>query len=170
MNDDDGPEQSTSGRSSYSAAMDLPTARPLVVLGMGSVTGDDRAALALVADLQARAPPGVVAIDGGVAPENVTGPVRRADPAAILVVDAVAFEGEPGERRRFGVDDLRRGSISTHSAPPTLLVDFLERTTDAPVTLLGIQPASLDGGLSVPVARSVADLARAISDRRCVTL
>ncbi|MFB6162953.1 MAG: hydrogenase maturation protease [Halococcoides sp.] len=142
----------------------VPAARPLVVLGMGSDQGDDRAGIALVEAIAASDPAGVTAIAGGVAPENYTGPIRRADPAAVLVVDAVEWEAAPGAIDRFAVADLRAGSISTHSAPPTMLVDFLEQTTDAGVTLVGIQPDRLDGDhLSVPVARAVANLVRDIT-------
>ncbi|WP_159076994.1 hydrogenase maturation protease [Halococcoides cellulosivorans] len=145
----------------------VPSARPLVVLGVGSGQGDDRAGVALVDRLEAMDPPDVTAIAGGVAPENYTGPIREADPRAILVVDAVESGADPGAIGAFGIDDLRMGSISTHSAPPTMLVDFLEGTTDATVSLVGIQPATLDGAtLSVPVARAVEALATTIASPR----
>jgi len=154
------------GRPRTAAVTVVPAARPLVVLGVGSDQGDDRAGIALVEAIEASDPLDVTAIAGGVAPENYTGPIRRADPAAVLVVDAVEWEADPGAIDRFAVEDLRAGSISTHSAPPTMLVDFLEQTTAAAVTLVGIQPARLDGeDLSVPVARAIADLAREIEGR-----
>lgn len=165
MDDIEAPKRSGPERSSVTDI--VPSARPLVVLGVGSGHGDDRAGIALVERLDAMDAPGVRAIAGGVAPENYTGPIRAAEPEAILVVDAVESGADPGTIAAFGVADLRMGSISTHSAPPTMLVDFLEGTTDASVTLLGIQPVSLDGDrLSVPVARAVEDLARAITSPR----
>ena len=65
-------------------------------------------------------------IDAGVAPENYTGVIKRLDPDTIVIVDAVYFDGKPGDIRLFSGDDLRVGKISTHDMSPKLLIQYLK--------------------------------------------
>jgi hydrogenase 3 maturation protease len=101
-------------------------------------------------------------IDAGTAPENWTGVITKLKPDTIVMVDAVYFEGEPGELKIFAGEDLRSGKISTHDVSPKLLIEYLKESTKADIYVLGIKPQSnkLGEGLSEPVKNSLEKLAR----------
>ncbi len=97
-------------------------------------------------------------IDAGVAPENYTGVIKRLDPDTIVIVDAVYFDGKPGDIRLFSGDDLRVGKISTHDMSPKLLIQYLKSSTDAKIYVLGIRPGSNKFGQDLsPEVRAALD-------------
>ncbi|MFB6150961.1 MAG: hydrogenase maturation protease [Haloarculaceae archaeon] len=159
-----------------------PTVEPtdrLAVVGLGSeLRGDDAAGLALVRRLSPadggagsnRPAPAdgdrLLTVEGGVAPENYTGVVRRFDPDWVVLVDAVDFGGDPGTGKWVDPDDLGGESFSSHKSTPAMLTTFLARETGAEVALFGVQPASVGLGedLSPAVASRLDDLAAALAD------
>jgi len=106
-------------------------------------------------------------IDAGVAPENWTGVIARLKPDTIIIVDAICFEGEPGDVRIFLGEDLRSGKISTHDSSPKLLIEYLKETTLADIYILGIKPKSNKFGqsLSPLVKQSLNNLTSLLSDK-----
>lgn len=105
-------------------------------------------------------------IDAGTAPENWTGVITRLKPDTIVIVDAIYFEGEPGEMRIFSGDDLRSGKISTHDVSPKLLIEYLKESTGADIYILGIKPQSnkFNQGLSLCVEKTLNQLAGVLSN------
>jgi hydrogenase 3 maturation protease len=99
-------------------------------------------------------------IDAGTAPENWTGVITRLEPDTIIMVDALYFEGEPGEMKIFSGEDLRSGKISTHDVSPKLLIQYLKESTKADIYVLGIKPQSnkLGEGLSPRVKLALNNL------------
>jgi len=99
-------------------------------------------------------------IDAGVTPENYTGVVQRLKPDTIIIVDAVRFEGEPGDVGIFSGEDLRSGKVSTHDVSPKLLIEYLKSSTNAEIYVLGIKPVSnkLGDSLSQEVKQAVEGL------------
>ena len=85
-------------------------------------------------------------IDAGVTPENYTGLIARLKPDTIIIVDAIYFEGKPGEVKLFSREDLRTGKISTHDISPKLLIEYLELSTGAKIYMLGVKPLSSNFG------------------------
>jgi hydrogenase 3 maturation protease len=102
--------------------------------------GDDGAGHAIAGAIKGKAAYEV--IDAGVAPENYTGVIKRLNPDTILIIDAVHFDGLPGEIRLFSGDDLRSGKVSTHDVSPKLLIEYLRESTKAGIYVLGIKPKS----------------------------
>ena len=97
-------------------------------------------------------------IDAGVAPENYTGVIKRLDPDTIVIVDAIHFDGKPGDIRLFSGDDLRVGKISTHDMSPKLLIQYLKSSTNAKIYVLGIRPGSNKFGQELsPEVRAALD-------------
>jgi hydrogenase 3 maturation protease len=92
-------------------------------------------------------------IDAGTTPENHTGVIKRLRPDVIVIVDAIYFEGRPGEIRLFSGEELRSGKISTHDVSPKLLIEYLRSCLEAEIYILGIRPGSnkLGEGLSKDV-------------------
>ncbi|MFW5895899.1 MAG: hydrogenase maturation protease, partial [archaeon] len=79
------------------------------------------------------------------------------------------FGGDPGDVKSVDPEDLAQTSFSSHAYPLTLLTDYLERETGATITLLGIQPASIDDSedlspaVETGVERVVEGIATALS-------
>ena len=136
-----------------------PTGR-VAILGTGNeLDGDDGAGILIVRQLAARAVrrPGVLILEGGSAPENLTGALRRFAPDVVVLVDAADFCDAPGTIAWIPWEDADGVSASTHTLPPTLLSRYLRHELGCQVVLLGIQPASLAFGdpLSAAVAAAV---------------
>lgn len=128
----------------------------VVVLCLGNKgRGDDGAGPYIANVIKGKADYEVT--DAGVTPENYTGVIIRSKPDTILIIDAVCFEGKPGEIRLFSGDDLRSGKISTHDVSPRLLIEYLKASTDADIYILGINPKSnkLGEGLSKEVKDAI---------------
>ena len=149
--------------------LSLPTPRParVAVLGIGNeLNGDDGAGVRVVRELAARLPatPGVLLIDGGLAPENFTGPLRRFQPNLVLEVDAAHLGEAPGTTSWVDWREADGLSASTHTLPPSVLAGYLVSELGCEVSLIGIQPACLEmsAPLSPAVERAVLQLAGAL--------
>lgn len=144
--------------------------RPLrvAVLGIGNaLNGDDGAGPAVVERLQTILPPrpDLLLLDGGVAPENETGTLRRFAPDLVLLIDAAQMDAPPGTVRWIPREQIGGLSASTHSLPLSLLVTYLQAELGCTVVLVGIQPASNETGapLSAPVRAAVETVAGALA-------
>ncbi len=136
--------------------VDIPRGR-VVVLGVGNVLKGDDAAGPAVAEALAREFPGR-AFDGGQAPENFAGPVRRAEPETIVIVDAADFGGEPGEVRVASAEDVGGLMMGTHAPPLSVFMSILKEETGADVYLLAVQAASMRlGDMMSPDVRTAVD-------------
>ncbi len=138
----------------------------VVMLCIGNIEcGDDGAGPYFAKMIKDKVPYEV--IDAGVAPENWTGVAARLKPDTIIIVDAICFEGEPGDVRIFSGEDLRSGKISTHDVSPKLLIEYLKETTLADIYILGIKPESNKFGqsLSPAVKQSLNNLISLLSDK-----
>ena len=115
--------------------------RELLSVGMGQELRGDDAAGVLVADHLARLlvnQPDRLVINGGAAPENFTGPLRRFSPALVILVDAAQMGGQPGEIRWIEADQLDGFTGSTHTLPPKVLASFLKAEIGCQVELIKI--------------------------------
>lgn len=125
----------------------------IAVLGVGNeLRGDDAAGLhvvrllqPLVADL-----PGILVLDGGPAPENFTGVLRRFSPDLVLLVDAAEMEALPGVLRFLPWQETVGLGSSTHSLPPYMLASYLVHELGCQVALIGIQ--TRDNTFGAPIS------------------
>ncbi|MFH1501762.1 MAG: hydrogenase 3 maturation endopeptidase HyCI [Candidatus Eisenbacteria bacterium] len=127
------------------------------MLGVGNaLRADDGAGPAVAELLRPRFPDRV--FDGGQAPENFTGPMRRADPDTVLIVDAADFGGEAGEIRVADADDVGGLMTGTHAPPLSMFMRLLSEDTGANVYLLAIQVESMElGGAMSPRVREAVE-------------
>ncbi len=133
-------------------------ARSVVLLGVGStIRGDDAAGVLIARRLGSLNLPDVRALDGGTAPENLTGEIRQLSPSHLIIVDTADMGEEPGTTRLLHPDQIAGMSFGTHALPLSVLAGYLEKETGCRVIIMGIQPRSLDfdAGLSPEVARAV---------------
>lgn len=136
----------------------------VVVLGAGNtLRGDDGAGPAVAARLAELFP--ALSFDGGQAPENYLGPLRRAAPETVVLVDAADFSGTPGEIRVLSADDIEGVTLGTHGAPLDGLMRLIEGETGATTHLVAIQAknTSLGAAMSEEVRRAVDRLVEDLS-------
>lgn len=137
-----------------------------VVLGIGNADrADDAAGPDVVRRLEARFRgnpcPGLLIIDGGAVPENVTGTIRRFAPDIVLVVDAAVGRFPPGTIFLPDPEGVSDETVSTHKISLRHLIRYLQEDIGSRALVIGIQPATLTEGepVSSSVRRAVRELA-----------
>lgn len=129
---------------------------PLAVVGVGNaLKGDDGFGPAVIATLPEL--DGVTCFDAGMAPENWLGPIARAAPASVLILDAADLDAPPGTLRLLEPDALDDTIGFTHALPLGFFLAMLADHCDAPIRVLAAQPASVAFGdaMSEPMAAAV---------------
>jgi len=132
----------------------------VVVMGIGNPLRGDDAAGSMVARRIA-APPGVSVIDAQEVPENYFSLVADRQPGTVVLIDSIDMDSAPGSVALLEQDQIAGYCPSTHRVPLSLLMSVLERTTEARVFAIGIQPAHTEflEAMSDAVAESVARVA-----------
>lgn len=141
--------------------------RKWLLLGIGNTLRGDDAFGPLVARRLAEA--GYPALDGGSAPENQTGPIRRAAPDVLILADAAEMEAPIGTLRLVAPDQLAGGSASTHDPGFAMLTMFLRHEMpDLEIVMLAAQPGrlGLDEAMSPEVSAAVEAVVRVVSDSK----
>lgn len=134
----------------------LKGAKRVAILGIGSpLRGDDALGLVLIEELKKslrkvkkRLP--LKLFSCGVTPENYTGEIKRFKPSLILIVDALDMAKEAG---KISIIDAKKKSanvsFSTHGMPLKMLIDYLIQSLGCRIVAIGIQPESIEFGLSI---------------------
>lgn len=111
----------------------------------------------------------VLVVEGSIAPEAFSGPLRRFNPEWVILIDAAAMDEPAGALAWVDwhlVDGL---SATTHTMPPTMLAKYLIHEIGCQVGLIGIQPNSIE--MDVPiheqVAESIVEAAAGLYDLLC---
>ncbi|EHR79499.1 hydrogenase maturation protease [Thermococcus litoralis DSM 5473] len=117
-------------------------AKKVVVCGIGNdVRGDDAFGVYVVEMLKERVSnPKVVFLNCGEMPESYAGKIIRENPTHVVFVDAVHFEGKPGEIVLANPEGTLGEAFSTHKMPLKLLVSYLKEHINAKFILIGAQP------------------------------
>ena len=117
-------------------------AKKVVVCGIGNdVRGDDAFGVYVVGMLKEKVSnPKVVFLNCGEMPESYAGKIIRENPSHVVFVDAVHFEGKPGEIVLADPEGTLGEAFSTHKMPLKLLVRYLKQYTRAKFILIGAQP------------------------------
>ena len=128
----------------------------VLLLGMGNpLKSDDGLGTVLCARLRGRLKAEVFA--AGVVPENYLSKIVRLKPDTILIIDAADFAGVPGEIRLFSPMQIQSlNFFSTHNMSPSLMINYLQDSTQAQIVFLAIQPKYIGFGesLSSEIGRS----------------
>ncbi len=137
------------------------------VVGVGhDLRGDDAAGLAVARALKPllNGCDHVLVVEGGPAPENVTGALRRFQPDIVLLIDAAQFDAPPGTVRWLDWRAAAGFGASTHAGSLNMVGRYLSAELGCEIALVGIQMG--DNTLGVPltpaVARAAAELARTL--------
>jgi hydrogenase 3 maturation protease len=133
----------------------------LAIVGIGhELRGDDAVGVLIVRELQNQLRQSVhlLILDAGVAPENVTGQLRRFAPDFVLLIDAVDMGQDAGT---IAIIDLNSKFVeritSTHTLSLRLFANYLQTACECTMQLLGIQPmyTTLQQPISSPVQSSI---------------
>lgn len=130
----------------------------VVIIGLGNpILTDDSVGVKVIQDLQNRVPENVLLIECETTPENYLQEIINFKPTHVLIIDAAMLNLKPGEIVLLGPEDLKINSaFSTHFLPISLFCEHIERTSNAKIKLLLIQPKEISFGeeLSPEVASS----------------
>ncbi len=121
----------------------------IAIIGIGSdLHGDDGIGPFIIKQLQEKLLPraDILLLEGGVIPENVTGPIRRFGADIVLLIDAADLSLKPGSIRLIDPGELIGLSFSSHTMPLGILVEYLIKEFCCEVILLGIQAESTSFG------------------------
>ncbi|HKZ90298.1 MAG TPA: hydrogenase maturation protease [Thermoplasmata archaeon] len=120
----------------------LDRARRVALVGVGDelLPADRLGVLAARAVGRLRLP-NLGVFEAGPVPEAFTAPIRRYEPDHVLLVDAADMGSPPGTLAVIGASEIQATRLSTHALPLSVVMAYLEQTTGAPATLVGIQPA-----------------------------
>jgi hydrogenase 3 maturation protease len=137
-----------------------------VLVGVGNpLRGDDGFGPELISRLGEGMP--FKTIDAGEMPEDCLDQVIALKPARVLIADAVAFGGKPGEAVLLEPESLgKRITVSTHQLPLMMFIRLIrDRLPGAEIRVLGLQPRSIElgRGLSPQVDKSMDMLAQIIT-------
>lgn len=150
----------------------LAGAKRIAVLGIGSeLRGDDVAGLLVAEELQKKfkKKDGAARLKvffGATAPENLTGEIKKFKPSHLVIVDTAEMGQKPGTMLMLSPDQVGGGvSFSTHIMPAKVMAEYLLRSLNCEIIIIGIQPGSLAFGKppSKNIKGSTKEIASAIS-------
>lgn len=124
----------------------------LAIVGVGSEQNGDDGAGPFFIQYLSKFPfedESILLIDGGPAPENFTGALRRFQPDMVLLVDATWMDKPAGFVDLFDWQQISGFSGSTHGLPLSLLSGYLQEELGCSVRLLAIQPKQTEWGGSI---------------------
>jgi hydrogenase 3 maturation protease len=132
----------------------------LIIVGIGhELRGDDAVGIEIIRKLQQDCShsASVLLLNGGSAPENITGSIRRFAPDNVLLIDAVDMSEAPGSIEIVDWSNVDEVAASTHTLSLCLIADYLYSELNCTVLLLGIQPLQMafDSTLTHPVQASI---------------
>jgi hydrogenase 3 maturation protease len=119
----------------------LRGARRIAVVGIGDeLRRADRLGMLAARAIDAAHRRGVRVFLAGTVPESLTAPIRRFRPDRILMIDAADLGAEPGTVALLDPGRTLATGLSTHALPLSVVAAYLQDSSGAPVTLVGIQP------------------------------
>ena len=139
----------------------------VAVVGIGhELRGDDAAGVMVARALKPvfAGDVHVLIVDGGHAPENHTGTLRRFTPDLVLLVDTASLSEPPGTVRWLAWEETSGLSASTHTMPPYVMARYLTAELGCEVALIGVQPDHMRIGTQVSpeVRRTVDEIVRVL--------
>jgi len=106
----------------------------------------------------------IILINGGSAPENFTGLLKKEKPSHILIIDAALMDSNPGTIKCIQEDEIANINVSTHSMSLSYLIKYLKNDFDFELLFIGIEPFSMGLGekLSPVIIKSVNNVKKSI--------
>lgn len=144
-----------------------------VIVGVGNpIRRDDNVGIEIVRRLRGKVPRFVLLIESETVPENFLQDIVEFKPTHTLVIDAAMMGLKAGEVRLLESEEIGGYSISTHSLPLRIFMEYIGKNTSSKVALLAIQPEDVRFGEGLTtrlarVSREIADtLQRILSNKK----
>ena len=118
-----------------------------LIMCIGNRDGGDDGIGPYIADILENGSSDVVVLNCETVPENYTSVVKQYHPKNLIIIDAVDMGLEAGEFRIVPREKIGVMHISTHGIPISVLMEYLKQYVEH-ITLIGIQPGCMSGGLS----------------------
>lgn len=83
-------------------------------------------------------------VEGSIAPENFSAPIRRFKPNWIWLVDAADLSRSPGYIETIALEEVDGVSVFSHGLPLSIFGKYLQSETGALIIIFGIQPENLE--------------------------
>jgi len=99
--------------------------------------------------------------DGGLAPENLTGPLRRLAPKQAILLDTIPASTPPGSLCWIEPQLLQTATCSTHGPSIDLLATYLSQHLAIHVHLIGLVPQQT--ALGTPLSQTAIQSARELA-------
>lgn len=136
-----------------------------LIIGVGNpLRGDDGFGPALVAGLHGKTR--INLLDAEEIPEAFLDQAVQMAPDKLMIADAVALGGLPGEAALMPPESLgQKIAISTHNLPLMMFIKFFrEQSPNTEVMLLGVQPKGIEFGkeLSPEIRKTIDSLVNII--------
>lgn len=149
----------------------LKANKPLrvAIMGIGhELMGDDAAGIDVVRSLKPALAgrKDILILEGGNAPENQTGVLRRFSPQFVMLVDAINVSEQKGRIGWLKWQDVRGMSTTTHALPLYVIAQYLEQELHCEVGIIGIQVMQMElgEGLSPAVQLLVNEVVQSLVD------
>jgi hydrogenase 3 maturation protease len=120
--------------------------RPILI-GVGNfLRGDDAVGLIVIEEFESLKPSKTFTIKAETAPEAYMTKVTDYKPTHVMFIDASNLGCSPGDAKLISVNRILGASLSTHTLPLTLFINYLQTEINAKIILLGIQPSTIELG------------------------
>jgi len=117
----------------------------ILLVGIGnSLKADDGFGPMLIENLRDKVK--AQCLDAGMSPENFIGKIIKARPDTVIFLDAVSFDGEPGELKFVKSDEIGEYGFSTHNMSPKLMIENIRAQIKTKIAMIGVQPKSVNFG------------------------
>jgi len=83
-------------------------------------------------------------VEGSIAPENFSAPIRRFKPDWIWLFDAADLCRQPGHIEIITLEEINGVTVFAHGLPLSIFGKYLQSETGASVIIFGIQPENLE--------------------------
>lgn len=134
-----------------------------IIMCIGNREGGDDAVGPYICDKLKKTK--IKTVDCGTIPENYTSIVKKEKPDKLIIIDAVEMGEKPGETRKIPKDKIGVMTISTHGIPLSVLIGYLEQYIQD-ITLIGIQPETMNGEITKNVKNKADELIEIIKNQK----
>jgi len=121
-------------------------AKKVVVAGIGNPNrSDDYVGLKIVEELQGKVRGDVCLLECETVPESFLLEIDECNPTHVLIIDAAVLGHKAGDTCLVNLDDVPAFSaVTSHVLPLRLFCEYIQKSTNAKIKLLLIEPKSVD--------------------------
>ena len=141
----------------------LFSAEKVAIVGVGNtMRRDDAVGVEIVKLLHDKVTYRVSLVEAETMPENYMDTIVNFHPSRILIIDSGLIGKRPGNVKLLALNETMKTPVSTHMLPLQVFCAYLEKTINAKILLLIVQPK--DTGMEEGLTKEIAKTAERIAD------